>query len=238
MSARWTLTSYLDTHPLFRPPFEQVVLDAVKAFVQVYPLGSPGGLDKQPHTRLEPYEPHGIIVLPLWEQRDGFKKDSPGWKAFNILLDTLAIAAHFAAEKVEADQPGRYRLAVIHRNVGNIICLGRGTAITPRTSRDGTNKDCFQSVRLSANIALEPAKMTTFHRSSVAAVMVLGSFRNGGEMLRIHPERGRQQGMLSPGKIGLAPTAHPLGATKFDGERYQLDFFMPELVLDLKSTRA
>lgn len=80
--------------------------------------------------------------------------------------------------------------------------------------------------------------MTTLHRSSVAAVTVLGSFRNGGEMLRIHLERGRQQGMLLPGKIGLAPMVHPLGATKFDGERYQLDFFMPELVLDLKSTQA
>lgn len=131
MADHWTLDSYFGTSPQLRPPFKRVVQDAIRAFVKVHPLDVPRALDGQPLTDLEPIQVHGTITIPLWEQAGKINKASIHWRDINKLLDTLAIAAHFAAEKVEAEQPERYRSAMVHRKIGRMLALGRGTAIAP-----------------------------------------------------------------------------------------------------------
>lgn len=96
------------------------------------------------------------------------------------------------------------------------------------------DKNCFQSVRLNVNVALERAKPATFHQSGMAALTVFGEFHGGGQLVMKRPTGGRAKGMLRLGEITLTKTEHWIGSMAFKGERHQLEFFLPDSLLDTK----
>ncbi|KAF8849224.1 hypothetical protein BDZ45DRAFT_753022 [Acephala macrosclerotiorum] len=98
--------------------------------------------------------------------------------------------------------------------------IASGQTISPRIGLS-----CFESVKIKANLSLDSAPMTTYHPSQVAAFMAFGNFIDGHHVAPMVGMRCE----LKPGDIMKQKTIIPPASMKFTGERYQLEFFLPDL---------
>lgn len=67
--------------------------------------------------------------------------------------------------------------------------------------------------------------MTTYHHSSIAVIMTFGNFTGGNFYV---PAIGKQFAM-KPGGAMTMRTGISSGSHEFTGERYQVEFFLPDL---------
>ncbi|KUJ12548.1 uncharacterized protein LY89DRAFT_738324 [Mollisia scopiformis] len=200
-----------------RPAAEPIVLQAIKTFLQACPLDPPHVPDIQPHP--DPQEKRGTIVLPLLKQNAVMNSSSLHWQAFNTFLDTLAIAWSGAALFLEVSMKDDFRKATE-------ICRAKRLAdgpyqgIAPRIA-----SDCFESFRLSANLSYDLEFLTTSHPSRTVSIMTFGYFTGGDLDLPML----NQTLPMRPGTSTILCTAFKTGSTPFVGERYQVEFFLPDL---------
>ncbi|CZR51249.1 uncharacterized protein PAC_01124 [Phialocephala subalpina] len=66
--------------------------------------------NEQEHS--DPNEPHGTVVLPLWQETTEFNKTSPHWQAFNTFLDELAIVLRPASNTTASQRRGQFNHAI------------------------------------------------------------------------------------------------------------------------------
>ncbi|KAF8853814.1 hypothetical protein BDZ45DRAFT_760699 [Acephala macrosclerotiorum] len=79
------------------------------------------------------------------------------------------------------------------------------------------------TLRLSVNLTLyPPAPLAATHPSQLAVIFFTGKF-TGGTMI------DSDNATSSPGGITVWETDRPLGAMMFEGTKYQLEFFFPDL---------
>lgn len=98
----------------------------------------------------------------------------------------------------------------------------------PNLSVQICQHSCFDTIRLSANIAHGPALLTTSHLSPYAMIVPLGEWKDGSGIislteLRLCMESGH-------GALLFHRTNQMIACTPFEGERYQLELFMPEVL--------
>ena len=100
-----------------------------------------------------------------------------------------------------------------------------------------TPDNCFETFRLSANMALDPAPMTTTHPSFWAVISTVGHFEFGGlgiwDSGQWYPLRTEQAGGIRIENILTVRTSLNIMNAPFVGERYQLEFFLPWKPIDI-----
>lgn len=210
-----TLDEYMDIPASQRPSTNRVVVQAIKNLLQSVPLQPHPVQDSQPHT--DPTEKHGTIVLPLWEQNATLNSSSPHWQAINTFLDTLAIVGASAEILLRAASPEKFRQAMI------LATIRRLQTPQARQIRARTQNGCFESVRINVNLALGLHFPSTFHPSETVGAMILGNY-TGGECCTFGMALG-----IQPGGFQMFNAGIPISIAQFQGERYQVEFFLPDL---------
>lgn len=87
-----------------------------------------------------------------------------------------------------------------------------------------TIDDCFESIRLNVNLALDLHFATTTHPSQMMAVFMFGIFTGG--LCRICYDTMRST--LGNGGMRIVHTDVLTLTETFEGERYELQFFLPQ----------
>lgn len=215
-----TLLQYAGIPADQRPPAQDVIFQALRNFVNVVPLDPTHVNDLQPHPNA--YQKHGTLVLPLWQQNTTMNSNSPHWQAYNTLLDTLAIGSLTAALALEAMMPDEYARAMA------ISRTRRATLATNQQVSTENDMDCFESFRLNVNLSLDWAHPTTSHPSQWVVVMAFGNF-SGGELRPAMGDQELPRLSLKPGGVTIMRTAAQIKTSLFDGERYQVEFYLPDL---------
>ncbi len=198
--------------------FNERIHPAIRTFLRSVQLDGAQGRDNQLHPNA--YEKHGTIILPLAKQTEKMNYKSSNWNAFNEFLEalkpllagitTLLMALH----RKEYDQASA------------ILQKGRGEGYNPtRDINPLVFPNCFETVRLSANLALDVAPLTTSHKSQIAMIVPIGEY-TGGDI--VGPE-SKLITDLKAGELHVWRGGTSIGNLGFQGERYQLEFFLPNL---------
>lgn len=138
----------------------------------------------------------------------------PGWLDFNALLDSLLHATSYYATsmgKTKSDNAMEIRANMMS------AASAKGSNIGQRF-----DKNCLQTMRLSANTTFQPGPLTTTYPCSFIAVKILGKFQGGGDIGCIG-----QTFTADPHSVVSVRPDLPFRSSSFVGERYQLEFFVP-----------
>jgi hypothetical protein len=211
------------------PAHANLLLTAIRQFLQSYPLAISPIRDTQPH--LDPNERVGTILLPLWRQTPLTNTHSPHWQAFLELLRTLRPYLIECCRAMRSTAPYAYDSGL--RIYQDQLFGGDQANAIPQI----TAENCFQTLRLSANMALAPHLLNTSHPSFWAAIATVGPFDYGDVLLPSLGER-YQVGTHGVGRdrienILTVRTALNVQSVPFVGERYELVFFLPWRPSDL-----
>jgi hypothetical protein len=82
---------------------------------------------------------------------------------------------------------------------------------------------CFETIRLSANLALQGHRLNTSHESSAAYLAAFGEFQGGNTVLGDGEERP-----LEAGGFKFLSTFIDVQIKPFKEERYQIELFLPK----------
>ncbi|KAE9380789.1 hypothetical protein N431DRAFT_449541 [Stipitochalara longipes BDJ] len=195
------------------------LLVAIRKLIQTCPLEPviPGFPPQEFQSHPYPLEKFGHILLPLWKQNELFYPGSEHWPAFTEFLQALSPILCLLNLELQILQPATHKEAEDHFR---FLFVDSGF-IQPTY---GMN--CFRSVRLSADLALEPALPETNHPSDTVAVLVVGNFTGGALLLPDVNERKEGQGLV------FCSATLRMGSEVFVGEIYQLQFFVAEPQLE------
>ena len=211
------------------PAHANLLLTAIRQFLQSCSLATSPIRDTQPH--LDPNERVGTILLPLWRQTPLTNTHSPHWQAFLELLRTLRPYLIECSRAMRSTAPYAYDSAL--RIYQDQLFGGDQANAIPQI----TAENCFQTLRLSANMALAPHLLNTSHPSFWAAIAAVGPFYYGDVLLTGLGER-YQVGTHGVGSDRIenilnVRTALNVQSLPFVGERYELVFFLPWRPSDL-----
>jgi hypothetical protein len=190
----------------------------IRNFLRTYPLEPSPAFDQNIHN---PGEKRGTTILPLWQQTNEFRDGSTHWPAFTRLLAVLKPYVLCASAMFAITHSEEYRKA-------RVVKERRLAAQNPALAiPHGSADNCFETVRLSANIAPTSCPLQTTHPSKLASFAVIGRrlFNGGGIAV---PALGTLHALM-PGGFLVLDTAMEVHTTPFSGERYELQFFIPEL---------
>jgi hypothetical protein len=223
--AIWQSWQHKPAHPPFTyPQPTQICFSQPSAiFVQTCPLDPAPVRDTQPH--LNPNERVGTVLLPLWRQTPRMNSHSPHWPAFLELLRLLrphliacSNAMKFTAPWAHGCALELYREQLFSGNPANVI---------PQP----VNDNCFETFRLSANMALDPHLLITTHQSFWAVIVAVGPFDLGVVWLldldNLYHVGNDNSGFVPAEHILTVRTSLNIQNLAFTGERYQLEFFLP-----------
>ena len=190
----------------------------IRNFLQIYTLGPSLAPDQITHRQDEKY---GTVILPLWQQTDDFRVGTPHWPAFVRLLAALKPYAEVASALLSISHPEE---VIKSKGIRERQLAAQDPA--PATPH-GSAEDCSKTVRLSANIAPTTHALATTHPSKLAAFAVIGRGLFTGGDLALPALDMRHT--LKPGNHVVFHTAFDIHNTPFSGERYELQFFLPDL---------
>ena len=88
--------------------------------------------------------------------------------------------------------------------------------------------NCFDTLRLSANISHGPSLLQTSHPSPYMVVLHVGEWKEGGAKLML-PEYGVVVPTFSQGEMMVLRGGLMVAIIQFEGERYQLELYLPEI---------
>lgn len=200
--------------------FNERIYPAIRTFLRSVQLDGAHGRDNQPHPNA--YQRYGTIILPLARQTEKMNNQSANWGTFNEFLEALQpLVAGISA-----------LLITYHRKeydqATSILQRGRGEGYDERRDINPlVFPNCFETVRLSVNLALDAAPLTTSHRSQMAMIVPIGEY-TGGDI--VWPESSASTD-LKAGQVLVwrDGDGSNVGNLVFEGERYQLEFFLPNL---------
>lgn len=87
---------------------------------------------------------------------------------------------------------------------------------------------CFESVRVSANLALNPASLTTSHRgSTLAAIYLISGVSKGGELVECLSNVMLRLTRVKYGEMIFQHTGFFTSGLPFMGRTYQLPGILP-----------
>lgn len=207
-----------DDYPV---PSQDTVLHGIRTFLQSYlnldpaPIGHDGLPVPDDRPRTDPSTPYGTVVLPLWEQSEKFNTTSPHWAAFNTFLDAIVPALSIASRKIQEHMPEAFASALA------LAFITRMSVPNHRSIRQRSMMNCFESVRLSANLSLKPAQIGTTHPSQMVATMLFGESTDGGRWI---DTVARLYSNLRPGIVLRARAEAIHTVIWFEGEYFQLEF--------------
>ncbi|EKD14331.1 hypothetical protein MBM_07561 [Drepanopeziza brunnea f. sp. 'multigermtubi' MB_m1] len=200
-------------------------LNDIRLFLQNHhriPLEPPHGRDTQPHP--SPDQRYGTIILPLLTLPTGTDRGNLHWPTVQSFLEALTPLLYTASEACRISDAERHDQAL--RIVGELL-----RDQDPRMGVAAiTSYSCFETVRLSVNLALDAAPLRSDHGSQVVAVAVIGDF-SGGNIVTSSPLRRIEFPVSHGGIFVVGSTPGPILVQNmvFEGERYQLEFFLPDL---------
>jgi hypothetical protein len=195
-----------------------LLLTAIRQFIQSCPLATSPIRDVQPH--LNPNERVGTILLPLWRQTPIMNTHSPHWPAFLELLRTLRPYLIECSRAMRSTAPYAYDGAL--QNYRDQLFGGDQATTIPQI----TPENCFQTLRISANMALAAHPLRTSHPSFWVVIAAVGPFNYGDVGLTDLGEHGQwyRIGTQGVGRGGIeniltVRTALNVQSLPFVGER-------------------
>jgi hypothetical protein len=83
---------------------------------------------------------------------------------------------------------------------------------------------CFETMRLSANLALQGHRLNTSHESTAAVLAAFGQFQGGDIVVANGDPRP-----LNAGDSRFHSTSIDVQVEPFVGERHQIELFLPKI---------
>ncbi|KAE9380811.1 hypothetical protein N431DRAFT_433053 [Stipitochalara longipes BDJ] len=201
------------------PKIEEHALAAVTKLLETYPLTDPPPTNRQ---HANPDRKSGIIELPLWQTTATVHPSSPHWSAYQTFIQAITPVVKSAGIMLSTYQKPKFDQA-------RTLLLARNAAQDPsKCLPQYTPDNCFETLKLSANLALPPAPLTTSHCSPWIFVTLCGNWL-GGDM-----DFGDMQGLprmhsFSDGDVLVVRDGIAVGGKPFAGEKYQLELFLPDV---------
>jgi hypothetical protein len=171
----------------------------IRIFLETYPLGpSPSSAPDQ-NTRY-PNLKYGTAILPLWRQTTELRAVSKHWPAFTRLLDALTPFILTTSVMFSISHPEEFQRAKATK------ARRLATQDPALTIPESTAENCFETMRLSANIAPGRCLLQTTHPSKLACLITVGLALSSGGSIAI-PALGLQF-TAKPGVFGALSTEH------------------------------
>lgn len=188
---------------------QDVVLRAIEKFLQTYPLDLPHHPNQQPADQIDAGKASGSITLPLWRKTAGFSPREPHWPAFLEFVMELRVCLN-AAEKMF-----KTFLREEHKSImwdyEALRKLQENSLSPDLFIASHGYRSCFSSLRLSANLAHEPAALTTRHESPWTVVTFFGQYQGGEVSWSGDGIVSRDDVMARPGDVVVLKSGHRLG---------------------------
>jgi hypothetical protein len=201
------------------PKVEERALAAITKLLETYPITPPPPTNRQPAN---PNRKAGTIELPLWQTTAKVHPDSPHWPAYQAFIQAITPVIDSASTMLRAHQEAKFlqaRVFLVARNADQ-----DDSKSLPQYSID----NCFETLELSANMALPPAPLTTSHRSPWIFVTLCGAWVGG--LLDFGDVQGVPKlQMPGSGDVLVVREGVPVGGKLFAGEKYQLELFLPDV---------
>jgi hypothetical protein len=151
-----------------------IIVSAIRTFLQTYPLTVPAIQDQQEHSSAT--EKVGTVILPLWQTTSTLHPGSLHWAAYKSFLCAIKDFIDSASECLQEESPFDHGDAIETFN----------SRPTPTIPYSEANK-CFETMRLSANLALVGHRLSTTHESTDAVLTPFGYFVGGNIVVANHP---------------------------------------------------
>jgi len=196
---------------------------ALRQFVQTFPLNQPAIIDRQPHpSNPGPSEIHGTVVLPLWQGNATINATSPQWNTYLQLLQSLTpILSRSAIILSSVDKnsyDGARRLYLVQ-----VITQDPANAIPPPHMTDW---NCFESMRISANLACDAAPLGPGTGSGWRRAQL--AFAGQAQLVvNLHQPDAGSVMPCTRSSLLYVPPGIKIGTAPYVGEWYQLEFFLP-----------
>jgi len=203
----------------------QIVVPVVRNLLTTCPLEAPVPHDRNTHpTNPSASQKHGTVLLPLWRQNSHTNESSPHWKSYTSLIqmlspafDEMAAGFKYADPELEDLYDKAIRIYLQEATAQNEYKL-----VPPEPMQIW---NCFQTMRLSANLALESAPLDAGDGSRWAMMM---GFGNANPEVLPPGFAVEFREMTSGVELCVGP-GFKVETKAYKGEWYSLELFLPKI---------
>lgn len=190
-------------------------IPAIERYVASHPgTLSPVSDNLQPPSNA----PHGEVIFPLVIQTADFNPGSPHWIAGLVLFDALSPVMEACDRALADKQSNEYQVCRLYNE------MLRQQTTSVRHLTEGLHSP-FLSMKLTVNDSQGFKHLTSNHQSPFCVMIRFGDFTGGTTDTR--PQLPLNRARDATTNLFLLPDTHAISVGRFQGTRYQLEFFVP-----------